>query len=78
MFGNLSRVLQIEFFFLDDNQLQDFFLIFLNNFYELEELVENVLFVNEFGLKNNGNYVQMMKILFLFMKYVNVNGKIIV
>lgn len=78
MFGNLSRVLQIEFFFLDDNQLQDFFLIFLNNFYELEELVENVLFVNEFGLKNNENYVQMMKILFLFMKYVNVNGKIIV
>lgn len=78
MFGNLSRVLQIEFFFLDDNQLQDIFLIFLNNFYELEELVENVLFVNEFGLKNNGNYVQMMKILFLFMKYVNVNGKIIV
>jgi len=76
MFGNLSRVSQLQSSPLVDNRSQDTLPLFSNNSHESEELVENTLLTNELGSKNNGHYAQTTKSLPSPTKHANANGTI--
>ena len=77
MFGNLSRVSQMQFSPLAETQSHDTLPIFSNSFHESEELVEEALLTNELDSnENNGNYSQTTRTLPSPTKHANANSTI--